>query len=250
MKHVLFLAAILGLHSAAYAQNIPAEKNPDATLLELLEEPENVNAAPVESPVLSLFFTPQQSEEIRRAQNIYLGKAADVPVSPGAPVTLVTPDDPIESAVVYYPQFTLSSILYHTPSDWAVWMDGKKFTPASLEHNELKLLEVNKESARFQWTPSTSQPYQNMWKKTPGSGIELRLDEKLIFFTLRPNQTLSSGKMRIVEGTPAPVKISLDEMSIPTPVAKPVTQAPPSPALNNPEGVLESSPVSPSAEIK
>jgi len=109
-----------------------------------------------------------------------------------------------------YPQFFLSSLAYHSPNDWVVWINNEKFTPESgVSLAGLRILSINNEKATVEWQPV------NMDKIIDSANIDdnlIQIDimRNKVVFTLKANQTFTSYAMKVVEGKVTPVTINLN----------------------------------------
>lgn len=160
----------------------------------------------------SIFFTPLQMKLLHDALQAF-EKNKKSPTSSGE-LTVITEEGkappPAEPAA--YPFFYLSSIVYHSPKDWAVWVSGYKITPTK-NTTDLTVVSVSAERASFTWSPKfadilVSRQQSHLLAPTDKVKHKLTkpstcmLDEKTgtVSFTLRPNQTFVPGYMHTFEG--------------------------------------------------
>lgn len=118
-----------------------------------------------------------------------------------------------------YPVFYLSSIIYHNASDWVVWMEGQRITP-KINKGQLEVASVTRDSVTFNWKPdfmSSLARRQQERKFASVDKIKNRLTsveavtfnerDKIITFTLKPNQSFSSAHMTTFEGKIRPMAL-------------------------------------------
>lgn len=170
-----------------------------------------VNTAP--DGVVSVLFTAVETEAIAQARKQYSSRGtaeeseADLLDQLQGIKATKKPDAELQDK--YYAQFYLESLIYHTPSDWMSWLKGsevgKKFTPISLAANDvgIKVLRVGKEDMTYEWKP---KDWQQVVKAFKGNNPAIVLDsaQRVVVFTLRVNQTISSYDMQIREGPVSP----------------------------------------------
>ncbi len=110
--------------------------------------------ASAETPTPSLFFT---AEETRKIEALAHKEAS----TPGAS------------------DIHLGAIMYYAPNDWAVWLQGERWTPTT-EHTDLHILGVEPNQVRMEL-----------------SGVQFSVPQDI---TLRPYQTYQTATGKIVEG--------------------------------------------------
>ncbi len=166
-----------------------------------------VNLAP--DGVVSVLFTAAETDAIAQARKQYSSRGtteeseADLLDQLQGIKATKKPDAELQEK--YYAQFYLESLIYHTPSDWMSWLKGsevgKKFTPISLAANDvgIKVLRVGKEDMTYEWKP---KDWQQVTRAFKGNNPAIVLDsaQRVVIFTLRVNQTISSYDMQIREG--------------------------------------------------
>lgn len=118
-----------------------------------------------------------------------------------------------------FPIFYLSSIVYASGNEWAVWVNGQKIDASGkFKAPQLSVSSLSKNHATLTWSPGPrdltelrknwtkkmSMPTQGDWKLSPA--IQYSQTDDKIVFTLKPNQHFSTKTMEIVEGrAPLPV---------------------------------------------
>lgn len=168
--------------------------------------------------IKSLFFSQDDVDAIHRAQSIYEkhkdGRAVD-------PKDGVEEDDflnKLEKMTITktaptsftYPQFFLSSIMFHSPSDWVIWVNNEKIAPSSgVSKSGLRILAVTSEKVTLEWKPEQMDRITEVTDNSKEDPIKVDVTNKTVTFTLKGNQTFSSYSMQIVEGKVMPVTVSL-----------------------------------------
>ena len=118
--------------------------------------PVMTSAGPVSSigsSNLSLFFTPNQMRALREALTQFESRPAnaepitDISLEIAPEVKKVIVEPPV------YPIFYLSSIVFHTPNDWSIWVSGHKIT-SNKNTTTLRVLSVSQDRATFLWQPT------------------------------------------------------------------------------------------------
>lgn len=214
---------LLGAH-AAFAQDatLPA----DVTIGEAAKPPAEppppaVATKPGASELpASIFFSPAELGRIRAALDSYERskrlKLSDAENQAKDFLNQLTDgefkkQDAKEEKIFVYPQFFLTSLVYHGPQDWVVIINNQRFaSKAAQENAELKLLSVDSEKVSLQWKPRKLEKVEESWTRAgPVSGVEFDRLAGLVTFILRPNQTFSSYAMRVAEGKLIPYVIDL-----------------------------------------
>ncbi len=110
------------------------------------------------------------------------------------------------------PYFHLGSIMYISPDNWSVWLNGKRMTQKNPDKiKNIKIMDVERDFVKLRWRPNTIETIQNTWNKRLENpedfkkfGIEdFNIDfnrDRTVTFRLHPNQTLYTDAMEIVEG--------------------------------------------------
>ena len=96
-----------------------------------------------------------------------------------------------------YAAFYVNSILYFSPENWMVWLNGKKFFSGKESPLErLSIQSVDKKSVTFLWQP-VARP-QSLGEPG-GARVEFEPDGK-VRLTLAANQIFMVSGMRVLEG--------------------------------------------------
>jgi hypothetical protein len=117
-----------------------------------------------------------------------------------------------------YPQFFLESLVYHSKTNWIVWVNGFKITQETPQENDnIVVKEIDQDKVRFEWHPTAIEMERiaPAWERTQPPGIEFDKTHAVVAFTLRPNQTFSSYVMNVLEGKVQSVTIDTSVAEIP-----------------------------------
>lgn len=140
------------------------------------------------------------------------------------------------------PAFYLSTIIYKGENQWAVWLRGQKFTPDNLDDGTVKIINVTKQRATFEWLAEGLDVISPNWeeKMKDNKQVKVKDDKKTVVFSLFSNQSFVSRVMKVIEGRAesTPIGDVKDEKtadgSVPADAAAPGdgrfdTQVPPAP---------------------
>lgn len=194
------------------------------------EEQEAGNPAKIDiANIESIFFSTDELEAINKAKQSYERKSHG-----GKPDEGVEEEDflkklenlaaPKKAQTIFtYPQFFLSSIVYNSASDWVLWINNEKITPASgISPSGLKVIEISKEKATLEWHPEEMDKVADIEGDPNKNPVKVDFINNKVIFTLRGNQTFTSYAMRIVEGKVLPITVNLNPDST---VSPPVAEA-------------------------
>jgi hypothetical protein len=200
-----FLLSLLLAGTPALAQTPPADT----------AAPKEVTHPAQVVPIRSLFFSPDEIRALNQAIATYTrNKAKPVEKKAGAEDFLdkltrgATQPAPTVQAERYftYPQFFLESLVYHTPLDWSVRINGQRYTLDDRKKADLEIVLADKDRVVVQWTPANMDRVREVVLSEKNmEGVDLK--RGLVVFTLRPNQTFSSFVMRVLEGKVRPVTV-------------------------------------------
>ena len=171
---------------------------------------------PIKEPLPpSIFLTTSEQKRIQAALAAYeQSKISDTEEKGAGLLGLLsglgtTKETPVEKTFTY-PQFFLSSLVYHGKDDWVVLIDNNKFSAKGLLGNdELKLLEVDNEKVFVEWKPKKMDRVSQSWVQNKNKDILVDPVAGTVTFTLHPNQTFSSFVMRVLEGKVMPVTVTI-----------------------------------------
>lgn len=203
---------------------MPAAAMPEDTLVDALPKVISAAAAdpvavPISTPAMpteeidSLFYSPEEVADIRLAINTYLkhiGRGGDPNFDEDEFLQRLGRLKKVSTGSRFYtyPQFYLSSIVYHAADDWVIWINGDKITQAtSPEHSDVHVTRITADEVDFEWLPPAMDKVTQVWRQYPNDEVKVDLLRGKVWFTLKPNQTFSSYVMRIVEGKVTPVAV-------------------------------------------
>lgn len=160
----------------------------------------------------SILLSDVQLSAINKARQSYEENAANKGNNAGneedflsklvAPATL--------STEYTYPQFFLSSIIYHSPEDWVIWINNTKITSENSLINgiNLRILSVDSKKVVLEWIPQKTDKV-DLANVDSDNNIKTDFMNNKVVFELHTNQTFTSYAMKIVEGNPPPISIKI-----------------------------------------
>lgn len=125
--------------------------------------PAAVSAAPRES----LFFTADELRSIMMANQGFLTIPSDEEEEEGAPVQ----EAPMDRGRRI---LKLSGLVYQSPSDWTVWLNGERVTPKNIPENVMGLV-VRTDHIRLRWLDKATNRIVNITLR-PHQQYNLDLD--------------------------------------------------------------------------
>jgi hypothetical protein len=180
---------------------------------------------------LGIFFTPHQMQAMKTALIDFESRPVSNSPQANLEVDLLKPKEApkiVEPPV--YPVFYLSSIAYHGPKDWSIWVSGHKIT-SSHNNTDLAVLSVSETQASFIWKPTFKEALttrktanafapldkvKNKLTKTPQFSYDA--DFGVVSFTLKTNQSFNAAYMNSFEGF-------IESPTLPVVTPEPTTQA-------------------------
>jgi hypothetical protein len=149
----------------------------------------------------SIMYKPQELKDIDRAIEAYNNKEKFLLGDEAQEIeSIKTPEDNAKSYIY------LSSILYHSPNNWSVWINDKKISKEDNKFgDELYIKSINKDRAEIIWTMSLSK-----WKIISNNKQEdilppVNNNQVEFNFSLSFNQTYMLNGNKIVEGRLIPI---------------------------------------------
>jgi len=176
------------------AAAVPAAPTPTTTAARAPTEPSPVVLNAGTASYRSMMFSAGDIDAIRQAADAYHG---------AAPAELT---DGLENAgkdlmgTLMQRRFYLSSIVYHSPVDWAVWLRDQEFTPDTRAQDELTLVSLTRKQVTFLWKPHQLSFYLHKNTHVSDPNIHVNSAGGGITFTLYTNQTFLPAAMQISEG--------------------------------------------------
>ena len=106
------------------------------------------------------------------------------------------------------PTFYLGSILYFTPDNWVIWLNGKRLTTEDPTEN-IEIISVSENTAELSWYTDQLEVIAPNWKtkaeevnqrNAPGNPLSINKNSGEVRIRLEPNQTFIATEMDIFEG--------------------------------------------------
>lgn len=263
--------------NAALAQTTVLTAPGNAQVLPPVPPAVHATAAPAEtkeedSMPTSLFFSSDDELRLANAVNIYK-KNLEAEATNAEKATLQSQQILEEFAsakevpkTFTYPQFFLEFLVYHTPSDWYVRVNGQEMRPDKSQNsgNAFSIVNVTNDKVLFKWKPVDMKRVLDVWEKAAAKrnttketsnqpikmdfsansasdrmadlSVSVNRDEKTVLFTLHPNQTFSSYAMRAFEGKLMPVTVE-NTFALKQDGLGPVKKSPVDSAFDNASGL-------------
>lgn len=199
----------------------------------------------------SIMYLPEDLANMMRILQAYEGTQSPTAVATGdegdediLSHILQQTKGPEDKNVAPFPDFYVSSIMYRGPGNWAVWVNGERFSSSQTpdESQPLSVKGISQEMVTLSWKPDNPARALELWdqhkaakvrgfghRSAQNLGVDFDDIENLFTVTMRPNQTFSGEKMDIMEGNP---KSLLSD--IPTDIP-PVDDIAPAPVVAEPE---------------
>lgn len=134
------------------------------------------------------------------------------------------PGEKQEAAPLPLPNIYLGSIVYYSPSQWSVWINGKKIVNRfNAQTNEYFVRRIANGEVEIVWRPASLLDTPGLWKQLTNNGkdplpnIEVDEAQGQITLRLRPNQTFLPRSLLIREGLIRPS----NDVSVPDTAHKP-----------------------------
>lgn len=164
--------------------------------------------------VESLFFTKTEMEKIRLAASAFANRrSGDIASSEFDVEGYLSQAEKIKQARAQeryytYPQFYLESLVFHTDTDWSVWINGRKIISSSNnENDEIFVESITKSQVTVRWRPYDMERLRENFQKQAVNDETVEIQDDAVYFALKPNQTFSSYAMRVLEGKLLPVTV-------------------------------------------
>jgi len=170
----------------------------------------------------SIMFSEKELSELYDALNKYDPEVAAKKPEVKSTVNLPSGSEiaPTETPPVFY----LQSIIFYSPQDWILWLNGKKIRTGENYSPSLSVVKVDEDKAYLLWKSPTIDDLIPGWENslkenasnaaflpdsdltwthhTVEGNILVNKSEKVFGFILRPNQSLITGEMAVLEGHP------------------------------------------------
>lgn len=180
----------------------PLEINKSA----LIKTSDSISSLLLNNKVSSLMFTDEEESNVERALDAFknnqsFNPAGDLATSSSDQEDATAKQAENEKSFIY-----LSSIIYFTTKDWAVWINDQKITPSiNKPDKELYLTSVRSNSVKLIWKVSLSKWRILSGQKVDATPPNLNANNQVEFeFELQPNQTFSLKNNKVTEGRALP----------------------------------------------
>ena len=187
----------------AKALNEVGARNPD-----ILIEPTHIESA-------SLMFNKSDMNVILQALDVYDNSAHAQKMQIANKDDLTSLLDSLKAhsdsgpsgAPAPLPNIYLGSIVYYSPGQWSVWVNGRKLLARNnLPTGEFYVSSLSPSEVELVWKPASLQDMPSSWQRTTDSGAHplpgIAMDESkgTVTLHLRPNQTFLPRSLTIREG--------------------------------------------------
>lgn len=164
----------------------------------------------------------RMKEELDRVERLLATGALDASAQEASGVMEAAPP---MSAIVFQ-AYHVASIVYRGPSDWMVWLDGKRVTPKRND-GPVKVVGVGPDSVRLAWSPEDWANRMLVWNNKQelsadvlkirafDAHTEIDAEHQTITATMRSNQTWVTSYPVVVEGTHPELTVSLTPQAVP-----------------------------------
>ena len=197
VRYLILLGLFLVTSWNAWAQPTGAPPNNESADAAL------INSLP--DRYQSTMFYPEEMDGIRRTiENLNSPPELPEPDPQPEEVDQVLPphfnDPPPVVGTYIYPQFYLTSIVYHGPQQWAIWVNHHKIT--ATKQNvipNLTVVNITRDYVKFSYRFAEDTQVQ---PESESADKRITIDQRNreVRVTLEPNQTFSLYSWRIFEG--------------------------------------------------
>lgn len=105
------------------------------------------------------------------------------------------------------PHLFLGSIMYYSPTNWSVWINGKKLVNRlNAPANPLYVSHIDRTHIVLVWRPESLRDMTELWNQKSSStetlpkNITVNTQDGSVTLTMRPNQTFVPRSLKIHEG--------------------------------------------------
>lgn len=111
-------------------------------------------------------------------------------------------EDKVQEAPQVLPNIYLGSIMYYSPSNWSIWLNGKKVTNAVNGPDKPLYVEaIDRTHVRLVWKPTSMTALNKVLNKRKIATPEvLDIEGSRVTVTMRPNQTFVASLLAVLEG--------------------------------------------------
>ncbi len=128
------------------------------------------------------------------------------------------------------PSFYLNSIMYYTPENWTIWINGNRIRKSDPEHGAITIASVNEDSVEVIWKsenlgiiyPNIISDFEQVngkkysgaslyWKyRSSDGGIFINKNMDMVRFRIGIQQSFVSHLMEVVEGKRADKEVAIE----------------------------------------
>jgi hypothetical protein len=119
--------------------------------------------------------------------------------------------EPVHDVVRPLPNVYLGSIVYYSPKEWAVSVNGKKILNADNNpKNEFYISKISRKEVELIWSPKSLNDLPARWDQTTGGGknpvphVAVDSEKGTVTLNMHPNQTFVISAIAIQEGLVKP----------------------------------------------
>lgn len=170
----------------------------------------HVQKVPIEVLLPTLFPSEKQEKSI--------GQEVEEQNKKIEPVAEIKPD--VVEIPKEAPAFYLKSILYFGEDNWSIWLNKQKITSENANRGDIAIESVDADSVTFTWKKSSIDLILPNWREnftevgdngtfiSEDKNITVDIASSNVTFTLKPNQSLVSKSLTIVEGPAESITIN------------------------------------------
>lgn len=177
-----------------------SESSQDVESLSILDYPEIIEEE--EDPIWSgsIMFNAEALRKIGDALEAYEKGLDYVEKAPEEAAPEEAPQEMI--SITEMPTFFLDSIMYFSPENWALWINGKKLSSDKRASDGLRVVDIDNKKATLIWTSNAFTTAVPDWKEQLSALEGISFDEASaeLTFTLHPNQAIDISDLSIREG--------------------------------------------------
>jgi hypothetical protein len=169
---------------------------------------------PLHLGTTSLMFSKNDMDVLLQALEIYDHSARAQKAAPtqnkdflSSLLDTLKHDDASKETILPLPNLYLGSIVYYSPSNWSVWLNGKKLLNRNNQpSNEFYIDRISPSEIELLWTPPSLLDTVETWRRLtedgahPPEGVAVDAEKGRITLHMRPNQTFLPKSLAIREG--------------------------------------------------
>lgn len=202
-------------------------------LNDLIVPPDNGNFVPSYGTMKKSAIFPDSDIELMRTA---LDKSERIMAAGQMPSPeMETVQTPVEAAPppqqlpdLLFPVYHVSSILYHSPGDWMVWLNGQRVTPKR-NKGDVRVTGVSRDFVQLSWKPDNWEYRQQVWNDKTALAPELQrilaaqartyvnVQGQTVSAVMRANQTWVTVNPIVVEGKHPELEVTVKAESLTDP---------------------------------